>query len=342
MIVKNETQVIRRCLESVRPFIDYWVIVDTGSTDGTQKLIKECMAKIPGELHERPWFDFEWNRNEALDLARRKGEYCLFIDADDELIPSPGFKLPRLDQDSYLINRQLENDAGFIDSTWTLLVRNALPWRWRGVLHEEILCCDAQTTGFLEGIVNRFHQDGARSQDPMKIAKDIEILKRGIPNSRNLFYLAEAYKAAGDFASSIQSYEKVVQLRENLEEVYWSLYWIGCMQKQLDVEPEIYLESFYKCYLERPSRAEPLCQLANHYILKKNYLMGFLLSQHGLALGGPDAPCCQRWIYDWALLLQFYSCADYLGKKAEANETRAKLLSNPRLPQNLRKELEAK
>ena len=39
MIVRNEAPVIRRCLASVLPIIDYWAIVDTGSTDGTQGLI---------------------------------------------------------------------------------------------------------------------------------------------------------------------------------------------------------------------------------------------------------------------------------------------------------------
>ena len=65
MIVKNEAHVIRRCLDSVRPLIDRWVIVDTGSTDGTQALIRELMADVPGELHERPWVDFSTNRNQA-------------------------------------------------------------------------------------------------------------------------------------------------------------------------------------------------------------------------------------------------------------------------------------
>lgn len=39
MIVKNEAPVIRRCLDSVRPLITNWVIVDTGSTDGTQDIM---------------------------------------------------------------------------------------------------------------------------------------------------------------------------------------------------------------------------------------------------------------------------------------------------------------
>jgi len=54
MIVKNEAQVIARCLTSVRPIIDYWVIVDTGSTDGTQETIRTLTGDLPGELHERP------------------------------------------------------------------------------------------------------------------------------------------------------------------------------------------------------------------------------------------------------------------------------------------------
>src|SRR5574340_542399 len=85
MIVKNESKVIERCLASVKPIIDTWVIVDTGSTDGTQAIVREFLKDIPGELHERPWVNFGHNRNEALELARGKADYLLLIDADDKL-----------------------------------------------------------------------------------------------------------------------------------------------------------------------------------------------------------------------------------------------------------------
>src|SRR5260370_33462938 len=106
MIVKNETPVITRCLASVRPFVDYWVIVDTGSTDGTQDIIRAALACIPGELHERPWRDFAHNRNEALELARDKGDYLLFIDADDRLRAPDGFGWPDLVQDAYYLHSE--------------------------------------------------------------------------------------------------------------------------------------------------------------------------------------------------------------------------------------------
>src|ERR1700684_4676552 len=103
MIVKNEAPVIRRCLDSVRPIIDHWVIVDTGSADGTQDIIREVLKDLPGELHERPWRDFAHNRSEALSLARPHGDYSLIIDADDALELPTAFQLAELTEDSYLL-----------------------------------------------------------------------------------------------------------------------------------------------------------------------------------------------------------------------------------------------
>lgn len=85
MIVKNEAHVIERCLNSVKPFIDSWVIMDTGSTDGTQEVIEQCMKGIPGELHNRTWVNFAHNRNESLKIALQKADYVLIMDADDYL-----------------------------------------------------------------------------------------------------------------------------------------------------------------------------------------------------------------------------------------------------------------
>ena len=100
MIVKNEAPVIRRCLNSVLPIIDRWVIVDTGSGDGTQEVIREHLRNVPGALFERPWRDFASNRSEALELARPNGDYTLIIDADDELKIPENFGMPYLEANS--------------------------------------------------------------------------------------------------------------------------------------------------------------------------------------------------------------------------------------------------
>ncbi|MFF8943185.1 hypothetical protein ACF1A5_13125 [Streptomyces sp. NPDC014864] len=52
-----------------------------GSTDGTQEIIREALAELPGGLHESPWKGFDLSRTEAIGLARERADYLLFIDA---------------------------------------------------------------------------------------------------------------------------------------------------------------------------------------------------------------------------------------------------------------------
>ena len=42
MIVRNEIHIVADVLDAVAPYISSWVIVDTGSADGTQDLIRNA------------------------------------------------------------------------------------------------------------------------------------------------------------------------------------------------------------------------------------------------------------------------------------------------------------
>ena len=95
MIVKDEAPVILKCLESVRPLVDYVLVVDTGSTDGTQQIVRDYLsrAKLAGRVVEEPWQNFAYNRSFALQALRKtpKVDYALIIDADDQLELDDGF-----------------------------------------------------------------------------------------------------------------------------------------------------------------------------------------------------------------------------------------------------------
>src|SRR5581483_2394168 len=190
MIVKNESHVIERCLRTVKPLIDYWVIVDTGSTDGTQKIIKNFMKDIPGELHERPWKNFEHNRNEALALAKNKADYILFMDADHTLEYDDDFVLPDLNKDLYLIAHDFRGNIFYKEQ----LVNSRLDWSWKGVLHEGLQCSQTPSKEILGRIKTKVSLKGHRSQNPKKFANDIRILQAALKkepeNARYQFYLA--------------------------------------------------------------------------------------------------------------------------------------------------------
>src|ERR1017187_667993 len=88
MIVKNEAHIIARCLRSVKPFIDFYSISDTGSTDNTMGIIRQELAGIPGILKSDPWEGFGPNRNIA--RSRAVGSHILSIDADEVLVHNGG------------------------------------------------------------------------------------------------------------------------------------------------------------------------------------------------------------------------------------------------------------
>lgn len=234
MIVKNEAKVIARSIASTRPFIDAWAIVDTGSSDGTQEVIRQALRDVPGELFERPWRDFGTNRTEALELAKGRADYTLIIDADEVLEASAGFSLPELTLDAY----QLRTELGGVRYYRTQLVRSSLPWRYEGVLHEVLACESPFTQGKLEGLVNRPGSDGARSADPQKYMKDAAVfelaLKREPHNTRYVFYLAQSYRDAGLDEAALLHYERRASLGGWEEEIWYSLYQVAILMEKLE------------------------------------------------------------------------------------------------------------
>ncbi|MBI3236817.1 MAG: glycosyltransferase, partial [Chlamydiales bacterium] len=265
MIIKDEKEVICRCLQSVKPLIDYWVIVDTGSTDKTQEIVKEFMKDIPGELHERPWVNFAHNRNEALSLAQNKSDYIFFVDADDVIELKEGFCKRLLDLEGYSIDiRYAEMNYGR-----TALIKSGLPWKWMGAVHE-VLVCDAETRiGELKDVVMKIIGGGDRSADPQKFLKDAKLLEAELQkmpgHGRTQFYLAQSYRDAQKPELALKHYKKRIALRGWDQEVFWSLYQIGQLYEDLNFAEKEIIDGYSTAFLFRPSRLEPLYRLCHYY-----------------------------------------------------------------------------
>lgn len=337
MIVKNESHVIQRSLQTVKPFIDYWVILDTGSTDGTQQVIKEFMKDIPGEIHEDPFVNFEYSRNKALDFAVGKADYVLFIDADEELRYEPGFQLPSLEKDFYHIT--INNNGN--EYVRRMLIKNDLNWRWKGVLHEVIICNQAYSHETIKGIKNIYHTDGARSKDPLKYQKDAIILeeafKKDPTSARTAFYLAQSYRDADNPQKALEWYNNRVLMKGWNQEVFWAMLEKARMQKALDMPPEVFLPEFLKAYQYRPSRLEPLYYIAHHYRLQEDYLPGYLIAKMAYNIPPPDDILfVRKWMYDYGLPLELSICAYWIGNYDECKQVSLKILENKNIPKHIR------
>lgn len=337
MIVKNEREVICRCLESAKPLIDYWVIIDTGSEDGTPDVIRECMKDIPGELHERPWVDFAYNRNEALDLAKDKADYLLFIDADDYFEQVPHSVMPFLDKEGYYFTIRY----GEFIYPRIQLIRASSSWRWEGVVHEVLVPPNVNALGILEGIEIIVGSGGARSRDIGRVFKDAELLEAALrenpSNSRNVFYLAQTYKDAGMWKEALEQYERRISMGKEGEEVFFSLYLSGIAKEILDFPANEIISAYCAAHEYQPFRAEPLYHLAIYYRKRKNYFMGYLITQFALNLPAlPSYTARETSVYEYGLLLEFAVCAYCSGAYEEAVRAAQILFEKPNVPENVR------
>jgi glycosyltransferase involved in cell wall biosynthesis len=345
MIVKNEAPVIARCLASLRPIIDYWVIVDTGSTDGTQDKIRTLMADLPGELHERPWRDFAHNRTEALELARPHGEYVLIIDADDVLEFEPQFKMPALQKDSYML-RIADTSIAY---NRTQIVRAALPWRWRGVLHEFLTCEEARSSGILEGLRLRRHHDGARRRDPQTYRRDAAILEAALQTesdpflrSRYEFYLAQSYRDCGEKEKALQAYLRRAELGFWVEEVFISLYSAAKLQEALGRPFDEVMATYRRAADAVPSRAEALHGASRYCRLSARYKEGYEIAKRaGLLRDAPEGLFVEPWIYEYGLLDEFAVNAYWAGAYQECLDACERILREGKCPQAQRPRIEA-
>lgn len=334
MIVKNEAGVIRRCLDSVRPIIDYWVIVDTGSTDGTQEVIRQHLQDIPGELHERPWENFAHNRSEALALARGHGDYVWVIDADEILEIDPEFTMPPLAAHSYYV----EIRYGGCTYLRRQLVDNRLPWQYEGVLHEYITCAEARTEGLLEGLRTVPFHDGARARDPNTYRRDALVLEKALidepNNTRYMFYLAQSYRDAGDLEQALRCYKHRAAMNGWTEEVWYSLYQVAALKERLQHPWPETMEAYLAAWQFTPDRAGPLYRIAMHYQAKSEYNVSHLYLERALRVPSPASNrlFVERMIYEYQLPLEYSVAAHYVGQYREAIAGCNALLRSKALP----------
>jgi glycosyltransferase involved in cell wall biosynthesis len=342
MIVKNEIHNMRKCLESVKDIINYWVICDTGSTDGTQQLIQELMAEwgIPGELHERPWVDFATNRTESLKLSRSKGDYTLVMDADDYLeITEDASVLKNLKFDQY----HLRITHGSLAYSRVQLVRNEFEWKYVGVLHEYL---DGPKDAklfpavVLNNVIIRASASDTRNgfSGSKKYISDALILEKALLDdsldeglrTRYHFYLAQSYRDAGMNERSLVAYQKRVDLGGWEEEVYYSRYMIARLKVMLQYKDEEIIDAFLRAWESRPGRADALFDLIIFLRGKERFALAWALVSIGVKIPPTkDNLFVRADIQQWRMLDEYSILAARTGNKDEAIRAAKTLIDSP-------------
>lgn len=285
MIVKDEAKSIERCLRSVLPFVDRWVIVDTGSTDETIDIIFKVMRETgfdnKGNLHQNAWINFSTNRNQALRYVPDNVDYIFVIDADEELIIPKNYIRPILTESLYNITMKI----GTYEYPRASVLRKEFEWEYRGILHEYLTAktsCVPISQGHLFDLNVIVHFDERDTKQ--KYLKHAEILEEEIKkdptNSRNMFYLAQSYKDAGEYQKAYDTYQKRIEMAGYKEEIWYSFFQLGTMAIHLKKEDEEIICWYLKAYNCIPERAgESLGQLVRYLNVRELHQLASLFSK---------------------------------------------------------------
>jgi len=255
MLVRNEEETVRRAIEQALPVVDHVTVLDTGSTDRTQDIIRDLLREIPGILHEREWDGFGPSRTALLEFAREAGtDYTLQLDADHTLHIEG--ERPDLDADEYMI--RVRDDGGRLP----LLTKTQHPFRYEGVAHA-YLCTDVTPK---VAHTDWLSIDGGPGASREKLQRDLELLQQAHmedpTNARTVHYLAQTYRDLDMVDDAIAMYRKRAQMGGWPEEVYWARYQAGCLLAE-HVSFQQGAHHLLAAWESRPTRVEALRALAN-------------------------------------------------------------------------------
>ncbi len=327
MIVKDEAKVIERCLASVAGLVDTWSISDTGSTDGTQQLIRSALDGVPGELHEEPWVDFGHNRTANIRRARGKADYLLLLDAD--LVVRQDGALPALTAPAYMLRHD-----GPTSYRIKRLVRGDIAWRYEGVTHEYLTTDQELGQENLDALVIQDFADGGSRGD--KFERDALLLtaerKRDPGNPRTVFYLAQTMRDMGRPSEAIALYEQRAGMGGWVEEVYYALLQVGILKAENDDWPGA-MDALSRAWEVRPQRLEACYELVSRLRGLGRHHAAHALVRSVLDRDAPqDLLFVQPWVYRWGLLFELSIIAYWVGDPVASLRACDRLLAMPDLP----------
>ena len=352
-ICKDESPVIENMLESAKDIVDLIVVNDTGSTDGTQQIIKNFGEKygIPTYVFERPFDDFENSRNHAMQKLRdvvaelnwnADQVHGFWFDCDETLVIDSKFNKSQFTKDLYMINTYI----GQMKYTRNTFFKVSKPFRWYGPVHEFIVCDDQNITS---GLAENIHVDvkmtgnswlGDIAEKYASHAYKLEAyINKNRQDPRWIFYTAQSWHDAASIKDNKEENEE--RLRRSLkyyrervsrtdgyaEEIYYAQYRIGTIMRIIEEPWHLTHMELLKAYQIDPLRGESIKVIIDHYLQMGDWNMAYLYSKFAKTTFHGKNPYPTRLLfvdeatYVWRFAEAHAAAAFYTGRMDEAKQT---------------------
>jgi glycosyltransferase involved in cell wall biosynthesis len=321
MIVKNEAANLPRLAVTLKDQIDFWTIVDTGSTDGTMDVARDVFTFAPGQILETQWEGFGPARNVALRAAKPHTEWVMWVDADETLVGQ--------------INTDVAPGCNCIDSMehfmnlryWMPRLVRGDGWQYKGRAHEYLdHAAPMRVQG--QGFYFDHHADGGSRGG--KFDRDLPLLQMDWdeqPTGRTAFYIARTYADFGRTHQAITWWKTRLSFPGWDEETFYARYSLGkCL-----LEVGAYDEgcgNLWASWGMVTQRAEPLVALAEHYRLNNQWALAFLAGTQAYEHYNPRYPgLFMDADMDWRIPYEISISAWYSDHKDWGRRSQGRLLA---------------
>jgi len=326
IMVKDAGEDFHDVLTQNLPYIDYWTILDTGSTDGTIDVIRDVLKDKPGELFQEPFINFRDSRNRLLDLA---GEKCVFnVILDDSYVLLGNLRefLTFVRGDDIVDSYSLVLEDKDVMYTSNRVIKSCRNLRYINVIHEII-----QTENNLNvsipydsGRITDRNSPYMSARTKERKLNDIKLLEKMYKDDpsdpRSLYYLGDSYVGLEKWNDALFYFEQRVKQGGGFkQEIQDSLYYIAVisdMYSQGKYTWEQCHQKYIDCYNFDPNRTESLYFVGKHYIDEGNNALGMMYLKQAFNVGIPEITMSfRKHIYQYhipkELLLHCFNNREY-------------------------------
>jgi tetratricopeptide (TPR) repeat protein len=320
MIVKDEAQRICEVLASYRPHVDAWTILDTGSTDGTQELIRRELADVPGTLHEEPFVDFATSRNRALALH---GTFTVFSIMPNGDVLQGGAEL-RTFLEAHRSDRAGAYRVRISPGHYyhPLVMRTGAGWHYKWRTHE---CAVGPNQGPQIPGVTVVRDRGSRTDAEWRRRweRDLVLLdldREADPSDpRPYFYLGQTHECLGQFAKALEMFEERASMGGYFDEVYEAKFRVAKMKDELGLPWSEVQQAYLEAYEHDPRRAEPLYAISDYWYDRKVHAISRIFSIAAAETPKPPTDLfLDEEVYTWKAADRASISSYYAGHKEDA------------------------
>jgi glycosyltransferase involved in cell wall biosynthesis len=309
LMCKNETKRLHITLNSVVGHVDSIVAFDTGSTDNTIEILKEFSEKhnIPLRLKQGEFVDFAVSRNESLDFADsfEDVEYLLLMDVNDELKGGEELrktierhKATNSPSTAYLVCQEWW--SGQYDKYYNMrFIKAHCGWRYKGSVHEYLENFHIPDQKDRPPVVRlddtiKLYQDRTQdddksfkrfSRDKVFLLKDHE---KDPKDARTLFYLAQTCSCLNELEEAYKYYMLRAEIDGFMEEKFHAVLRSAEITQKLNKDWDESLVLYMRAF-EIEQRVEPLIKIAEHYRMRKQWVLGYNFAYLACQLPFPSA-----------------------------------------------------